>query len=177
MTREEWLIVVALTFERFQLRGNHHLSILVITDVERNDADRVTGDQELISFDIVKSEGKDTIQLLQHLADARMYGIFSLIYQGGEIGIGTHLTIEREDDLTVGTGLKLVGIGEASTDILVIIDLTVYGKHLFLVGCEQRLATTLWVNDAQTLVCEDGRTSTIDSAPVWSAVADLLTHT
>ena len=58
-----------------------------------------------------------------------------------------------------------------------IINLTVHGKHLFLIWCKQRLATTFWVYNAQTLMCQDSRTTTIDAAPVGSAMADLLAHT
>ena len=57
-----------------------------------------------------------------------------------------------------------------------IINLTIHGQHLFPVRREQRLSTTLRVNDTQSLVGENGAAATIDTTPVWSAMADLLTH-
>ena len=177
MTREEWLVVVALTLERLQLACHQYFSIFIITNIKRNYTDRVTGDEELITLGIVKSEGKDAVQFFEHLGNTGVKGILTFIYKGIKVGIFSHLTIERKNHLTIGTRLILVFTGKAGTDILMIINLTVYGKHLFLIGCKQRLATTFWVNNAQTLMCQDSRTTTVDSAPVWSTMANLLTHT
>ena len=177
MTWEEWLVMVALTFQCLQLACYQHFSILIITNIKRNHADRVAGNEELITLSIVKGEGKDTVQLFKHLGDTGVERILTFIYKGIKVGICSHLTIERKNHLAVGTGLILVFAGKTGTDILMIINLTVYSKHLFLIWCKQRLATTFRVNNAQTLMCQDCRTTTVDSAPVWSAMANLLTHT
>ena len=80
MTWEEWFIVVALTFQSLQLTCHQHLSIFIITDIKRNDSDRVSSDEELITFGIVKCEGKDTVQLFKHLGDTGVERILTFIY-------------------------------------------------------------------------------------------------
>ena len=80
MTWEEWLVMVALTFQSFQLACHQHLSILIITNIKRNYADRVAGDEELITLSIVKGEGKDTVQLFKHLGDTGVERILTFIY-------------------------------------------------------------------------------------------------
>ena len=80
MTWEEWLIVVALTFQCLQLTCHQHLSIFIITDIKRNHTDWVSGDEELITLCIVKSEGKDTVQLFKHLGDTGVERILTFIY-------------------------------------------------------------------------------------------------
>ena len=80
MTREEWLVVVALTFQSLQLTCYQHFSILIITNIKRNYADRVAGNEELFTLGIVKSEGKDTVQLFEHLGDTGVECILTFIY-------------------------------------------------------------------------------------------------
>ena len=80
MAREEWLVVVALTFQSLQLACHQHFSILIITNIKRNHTDRVAGDEKLISFGIVKGEGKYTVQLFKHLGDTGVERILTFIY-------------------------------------------------------------------------------------------------
>ena len=80
MAREEWLVVVALTFQRLQFACHQHFSILIITNIKRNYADRVAGNEELITLSIVKGEGKDTVQLFKHLGDTGVERILTFIY-------------------------------------------------------------------------------------------------
>ena len=51
MAREEWLVMIALTFQRLQLACYQHFSILIITNIKRNYADRVAGDAENASVE------------------------------------------------------------------------------------------------------------------------------
>ena len=80
MAREEWLVVVALTFQSLQLACYQHFSIFIITNIKRNYADRVAGNEELITLSIVKGEGKDTVQLFKHLGDTGVERILTFIY-------------------------------------------------------------------------------------------------
>ena len=80
MTWEEWLVVVALTFQRLQLACHQHFSILIITNIKRNYADRVAGNEKLITLSIVKGEGKDSVQLFKHLGDTGVERILTFIY-------------------------------------------------------------------------------------------------
>jgi hypothetical protein len=57
-----------------------------------------------------------------------------------------------------------------------VIDLTIDGQHLLAVWGVERLSATLRVDDAQSLVGEDGRTTTVYATPVRTTVTDLLTH-
>ena len=57
-----------------------------------------------------------------------------------------------------------------------IVYLAVHGKNLLLIDREQRLSSTLGVNDAESFVSEDGISATIDTAPVRTTMAYLLAH-
>ena len=65
------------------------------------------------------------------------------------------LTIQGQNHLTVAARLESI-VGERSPDVEMVVDLTVHGEHLLLVGREQRLLTALWVYNAQSLMTEDG---------------------
>ena len=80
MTWEEWLVVVALTFQSLQLACHQHFSIFIITNIKRNYTDRVMGNEELITLGILKGEGKDTVQLFKHLGDTGVERILTFIY-------------------------------------------------------------------------------------------------
>ena len=62
------------------------------------------------------------------------------------------------------------------TDLLVVIDLAVHTKNLFAIGADQGLPARGRIDDRETFVRQDGAFSFIESAPVWSAVADPFTH-
>lgn len=58
-----------------------------------------------------------------------------------------------------------------------VIYLTVDSQDLLLVGREEGLSAALRVDDGQTLMAKDGSGACIDTAPVGTAVTNLLTHT
>ena len=91
-------------------------------------------------------------------------------------GVGGEASIQRQYHLTVAARLKLILSGIATTNLLMVVYLTVHRQHLFPVGREQRLSPTLWVHNAQSLVSQNGAAATVYSTPVRSAVADFLTH-
>ena len=94
MSREEWFVVITLSFECLEFRGNKHLTVCIKSDVEWYHTDRVAGDEEFISLCIVECESKDTIELFYHLADASMDGILIGVNQVSEVAILSHFTIE-----------------------------------------------------------------------------------
>ena len=53
---------------------------------------------------------------------------------------------------------------------------TINTENMLAVGRDERLTATQWVDDAETLVTQDGSLACIDSAPVGSAMAQLLRH-
>ena len=57
-----------------------------------------------------------------------------------------------------------------------VVDLAIDGEHLLLVRREKGLAAALGINDGQTLMTKNGRGACIDTAPVGTAVTNLLTH-
>ena len=77
MSREEWLVVITLSFECLEFRGNKHLTVCIKSDVKWNHTDRVAGDE-----------------LFYHLADASMDGILIGVNQVSEVAILSHFTIE-----------------------------------------------------------------------------------
>ena len=94
MSREEWFVVITLSFECLEFRGNKHLTICIKSDVEWYHTDRVAGDEKFISLCIVECESKDTVELFYHLADASMDGILIGVNQVSEVAILSHFTIE-----------------------------------------------------------------------------------
>ena len=156
MTGQEGLIALTLAFKGFQFGGHIDGAVAVVTDVEGNDTNGVAGNQELVALLIVEYEGENTAEVFEE--------------------VDALLTIESEDNLTVRTRLKLVLSGKAAADLLMVIDLAVHSQNLLTVWAVKRLAARLRVDDAQSLVGEDGRATTIDTTPVRSAVTDLLTH-
>lgn len=57
-----------------------------------------------------------------------------------------------------------------------VVDLSVYGQHLFAIWREKRLSARFGINDREALMGQDGRAAAIDSTPVGSAMTDFLTH-
>ena len=114
MAGEERLVVLALSFERFQFGGHIHLAVGIATDIKRNHTDRIAGNQELICLFVVEHEGKDAAQVFEE--------------------VNALLTIERQDNLTVAARLELILSGIAATDILMVVNLSIDSQDLFPVG-------------------------------------------
>ena len=55
-------------------------SILIITNIKRITPIGSRGDEKLITFGIVKGEGKNTVQLFKHLGDTGVERILTFIY-------------------------------------------------------------------------------------------------
>ena len=114
MTGQERLVVLALSFERFQFGGHIHLAVGIATDIKGNHTDGVAGNEKLVGLLIVEHEGKDAAQVLEE--------------------VNTFLAIERQDDLAVGARLELILPSIAAADILMVIDLAIDSQDLFPVG-------------------------------------------
>ena len=127
MAGQERLVVLALALEGFQLRGYVHLSVGIATNVQWDNANRVASNQEFVGFLVVKGKGKDTAQVFQE--------------------VDTFFAVQGQDYLAVATRLEIVLTGIAATYLLMVVNLAVNGKHLFVVGREQGLTTRLWINN------------------------------
>ena len=66
MAGKEWLILIAEAFESLELRGAVSLAVLIVTDIQRNNTDRVTTDEVLVCFLVIKTESKDSVQVLEN---------------------------------------------------------------------------------------------------------------
>ena len=157
MSGQEGFVLFAETFQGFQLAGNVHGAVAVIAYIKRYNANGVAGYQECILLLVVEGKGKDAGEVLQK--------------------VDAFLALEGQNHLAVAACMKVILTGIASADFLMIVDLTVHGQDLLLVGAVERLAATFGVNDRESLMCQDGRAATVDSTPVRSAVTDFLTHT
>ena len=65
VSRQEGLDRGADPFEAFRLRGDVELLVAVPADVERNDADRIAGDEVFVALDVVEREGEDAADLFR----------------------------------------------------------------------------------------------------------------
>ena len=90
--------------------------------------------------------------------------------------VGAILFVERQNDLAVGTRLKLISSSKLATDILMVVYLAIDGEHLLAIGREQWLTTREGIYDSQSLMCQNGISITIDSAPIGTAVSYLSRH-
>ena len=118
---QEGLIALALAFEGFQFGGDIHGAVAVISNIKRYHADGVAGNQELVALFIVEHESEDTTEVFEE--------------------VNALLTIQSQDNLTVGARLKLVLSGKAATDLLMVVNLTIHGQDLFTVGRIEGLST------------------------------------
>jgi hypothetical protein len=69
---------------------------------------------------------------------------------------GGEASIEGEDNLAVAARLEVVLADIATTYLLVVIDFAIHGEDLLLVGGVEGLSARFRVDDAQSLVSEDG---------------------
>ena len=116
----------------------------------------VAGYEEGILLLVIKGKGENTVQVFKK--------------------VNSLVAVKRKDHLTVATCLKIITPLISCPDLLMVIYLAVDGQHLFAIRREQRLTSTLGIDDAQTLMRQYGTARTMYAAPVWTTVAYLLTH-
>ncbi len=153
---QERFIAVALAFKSLQLTCHENFSVVIISYIKRNDSDMVAGYEEGILLLVIKGKGENAVQVFKKVK--------SLV------------AVKRKDHLTVATCLKIITSLISCPDLLMVIYLAVDGQHLFAIRREQRLVSTLGIDDAQTLMRQYGTARTMYAAPVWTTVAYLLTH-
>ena len=156
MSRQEWLIFIAHSFQSFQFTCTIHFTVCITSYIERYHAYRVARYKKLIALFVIKRKGEYSTKFL--------YKINSI------------LAIHCEDNLAVTSGLELIFSGKISTYVAMIVDFTINSQNLFSVRREQWLSPTLRIDYRQTFVCQNGRTTAIYSAPVRSAVAYAFRH-
>ena len=132
------------------------MSFVVIADIERNDTDRVTGDQVAVVRFVIEGETEDTAQFF-HTSD-------------------TILAIEGEDDLAVASGLEFVFVFQLFAEFAMVVYLTVDSEDQFAVFAFQRLPSGCRIDDGEAFVGENGGLPLINSAPVRTAMTDAFTH-
>ena len=156
MSRKERLITLAESFKRFQFAGAVHGAVGIITDIQRNDSDRVARNQKLVFFLVIQGKGKDSAQVFQK-ADA-------------------FFTVEGQHHLAVGTRLEGIFPFVAVADVAMVVYFAVHGQNLFPVGREQGLPAALRVHNREAFVRQNGAFATVDATPVRTAVPDLGRH-
>ena len=157
VSRKEGFVIFAETFESFQFTAYIHLSICIIPDIKRYNADRVAGNEKLVFFFIVECECENTVKLFQE--------VYAFVF------------IKRKYHFAIASCLKFITSGILCTYVPMIVYLTVYGKYHFMVGRVERLPSTFRVDDRKAFVCQDGTAAYIDTTPVRSAMTDFLCHT
>ena len=127
------------------------MPFVVVADIERDDADRIAGDQVAVVRFVVESESEDPAS----------HAVFA---------------VEGEDDLAVTSGLEFVFVFQLSAEFAMVIYLAVDGEDQFAVFASQRLSAGCRIDDGEAFMGEDGGFSLIDAAPVRAAVTDTFTH-
>ena len=122
---------------------------------------------------IVKRKGEDAAEALQHALNLLVHGIAPLFHGGGA---GGEAAVQRQYHFAVAARLELIFTDIATTDLLMVVYFAVDRQHLLAVGREERLPSALGIDDAQSLVCQDGTAATVDARPVRSAVTQFLAH-
>ena len=156
MTRQEGFVTFTLSFKDFQFGSHVDSTVTVVAYIERYNANRIAGNEELIALLVIEHKGEDATQVFEE--------------------IDAFLTIECQNHFTVGTCLELILPSIATPNLLMIVDFSIDGEHLLTIRREQGLSARFWVDDAQSLMGEDGCATTVDTTPVRSAMTDLLTH-
>ena len=132
------------------------MPFVVVADIERDDADRIAGDQVAVVRFVVESESEDPAQLF-HASHA----VFA---------------VEGEDDLAVASGLEFVFVFQLSAEFAMVVYLAVDGEDQFAVFASQRLSAGCRIDDGEAFMGEDGGLALIDTAPVRTAMTDAFTH-
>ena len=156
MSWQEGLVSVAVALQGFQFARYIHLAIVVVADVEGDNADGVACNEKCVGLCIVEGKGKDAAQVFQK--------------------VDTFVAIQGENHLAVAARLKLIGVSIAFAYFLMIVNFSVDCQHLFHVRAEERLFSRFGVNDRQSFVGKNGSASAIDAAPVWSTVTNFTAH-
>ena len=121
-----------------------------------HDADGVTGDEEGVTLLVVEHEGENAAQVLEK--------------------VDAFLTVERQYDFAIAARLKRIFSGHATANLLMVVNLAIHCQDLLAVGRIKRLPATLGIDDAQSLMGKDGGATTIDAAPIGTAMTYFLTH-
>ena len=156
VARQEGLDRGADPFEGFQLRGHVELLVAVPADVERDDADRIAGDQVTVVRFVVESESEDAADLFEQ-SDA-------------------HFLVKGQDHLAVRACPEIVLPGQLVADFPMVVYLAVDGQHQFPVAAEEGLSARLGIDDRKPLVGENRPFAAVDARPVGSPVADVFRH-
>ena len=67
MSGQKRLVGITETFESFQFATDVDMSLVVTTDIKRDYSDRVTGNQIVVCFFIVKGKGENTVQFFEEM--------------------------------------------------------------------------------------------------------------
>ena len=156
MTWQERLVTFALAFERLQFGGHVEGAIAVVANVEWYDADGVTGDEEGVTLLVVEHEGEDAAQVFQK--------------------VDAFFSVECQYDFAITARLERILADHATANFLMVVNLAIHRQDLLAVGRIKRLPATLGIDDAQSLMGKDGGATTIDAAPIGTAMTYLLTH-
>ncbi len=125
--------------------------MFIMAHIQRDDTDVVAADQIGVFFAIVQNEGKHPLQIVEEFR--------------------SFFLIQRQDDLTVGTGLKRVAIAVFSAQSLMVIDFTVHRQRMCFGFVVQWLGTCVDIHNRQTLMGEDSFFACIHAGPVGAAMA------
>ena len=67
MAGEEGLVFVAKAFKCFQFAAHVDVALVVMAYIEWDDANRVTGDEEIIGFLVIEGESEDAVQFFEEM--------------------------------------------------------------------------------------------------------------
>ena len=152
----ELLDDAAVTLKCFQLRSHPVGTVAIPPLVEWNDTDMVAANQEGFLLAIVEGKSEDAVELLQKM--------------------GTHLTVECQNHLTVRLRLKVIAPLISLADLPMVVDLTVHRQHQVAVAADQRLLPGSRIDYGQSLMSHEGLVAAVDARPVGSPVTHLFRH-
>ena len=121
--------------DRLHLGRDVQVSVGVVPDVQRHHPDRIACHHVSVSRGVVKDEREDPVQLVEKIEAA--------------------LAVQREDDLAIRRGLKLVGVAQPRRELAMVVDLAVHRQRQHSVGAAKRLSAVFEIDDGQPLVGEN----------------------
>ena len=107
MTRQERFVTFALSFKGFQFGSHVDSTVTVVAYIKRYNANGIAGNEELIALLVIEHKGEDATQVFEE--------------------IDAFLTIECQNDFTVGTCLELILACIATPNLLMIVDFSIDG--------------------------------------------------
>ena len=134
----------------FHLRGDQQGAVFIMAEVKGDDANGVSSDYPGLVAGIEQHKSKHAFEIVDEFC--------------------TFLAVKRQDYLAITPGLVRI-IRRGLPNVFMVVDLTIHGECCLMLGIDQRLRTTRYIDNCESFVHKYGRIILIHARPIWTPVA------